>query len=801
MTDIGAATVDFRANTAPLKRALGDIERDIDRSGANAGRSIRQIDAAFRSNKDSVRDFQASIEQSFGGSTQSVSGLLGELQRVGLALGAIGAGTKLGQFADQYSLLQAQLRLAVSSGESLAAVEARLLAISQQNRTGLAETVRLYATLRQSRDDLTDSAATGVVEAFSRTLIISGASAQTAAAATLQFAQALGSGRLQGDELRSLLENNSVLVRTLADGLGTNIAGIRTLGEQGALTAELIISTLLAANDSLSEQAAQIPLTIGGALVQLKNSVLVAVGAQDQALGASRAFAGAVSVLADNVNVLIPALQALAVLFIARLAGNGIPRLVAGLNATAAAEYSAAVAAGTLATAETTLATASTRTSIAVGTLRSALTGLSSLVGGPLGIAILAATAAWAAYSAQQQEAAGAANRLLDANSRAAAVLDRTRQALGGAGDAAAESARGYEAQTRAAAALTAQTGRLAAAEQARERTRLRSELAEIQASRGSLERDLRRQQEILGRARRGSVGRVSEVFNERSATERAANAAAARDQIAAITDAISQLRAAEASLNRQINVAANPPELDAVPEGLAELDAPAFDPAQQSAAIDAQAAATIRLRNAERELVFSGQDLNVAIGQLNETTLASAESEGELARIVEATRTPQEAAILRLQRLTLLRAADGRTAIELNAIDRERIEILNQLASAEGAVSAEFVARASGSADLVDQLRSLPAIPAGPEFGDEIADTIERGVSDGLVRGVQTGDWGAAFGDILSDVTEISLRRGIEGIFDLIGGLFDQGGEEGGSAGGIGSIFSTIKSFFGGAR
>lgn len=800
MTDIGAAVVDFRANVEPLRRSLREIERDIGRSSGSAGESIRRIDSALNQSAAQARNFGSAFQDSVARATGGAASLGSELQQVGLALGLIGASTALAGLADQYTQIRAQLSLAISDTDSLAAVEARLLAVSQANRSGLAETARLYSTIRQSRDDLTDETATAVVEAFSRTLIVSGASAQQAAAATLQFAQALGSGRLQGDELRSLLENNVVLVRTLADGLGTNIDGIRTLGEQGALSTELVVATLLAANSALGEQAAQIPLTIGGALTQLQNAVLVTVGAQDQALGASRTFAAAVSGLAENVNVLIPALEALALVFVARLAGEGIPRLVSGLQATIAAKRAAAVAAAALTAAEGNLAVASTRTAVAVSTLRTALTGLSSLVGGPLGVAILAATAAWASYSAQEREAAGAADRLTQANERAAAVLERTRQALGSAGGAADEAVRGFEAQARAAAALTAETERLAAAEQARERTRLRSSLAEIQASRSGLERDLRRQRRLLESAQRGQVGRAAEIFNERSAGERARNAAAARDQIAAITDSLAQLRTAEALLNRQISVAANPPELDAVPDGPAELSIDAFNPAQRSAAIEAQAAATVRLRDAQSELVFSGLELRAVAEQLNDATLANSESEDELTRIIEGTRTAQEHAIVRLQRLALLRAEDGRTAIELNAIDRERIEILNQLASAEGAVSAEIVARATGSADLIDQLRRSPVIPAGPEFGDEFADTIERGVSDGLIRGVRTGDWGAAFGDILSDVTEISLRRGIEGIFDLLGGLFDRDSDSGGS-GGAGSIFSTIKSFFGGAR
>lgn len=43
-----------------------------------------------------------------------------------------------------------------------------------------------------------------VTDAFSKTLLISGASIANKSSATLQFSQAMASGRLQGDEFRSM---------------------------------------------------------------------------------------------------------------------------------------------------------------------------------------------------------------------------------------------------------------------------------------------------------------------------------------------------------------------------------------------------------------------------------------------------------------------------------------------------------------------------------------------------------------------------------------------------------------------
>ncbi|MGL9734084.1 MAG: tape measure protein [Symbiopectobacterium sp.] len=59
-----------------------------------------------------------------------------------------------------------------------------------------------------------------VTETTAKALTLSGASSAEAAAATLQLSQSLGSGLLCGEELNSIMENEQLLARLLASGLG-----------------------------------------------------------------------------------------------------------------------------------------------------------------------------------------------------------------------------------------------------------------------------------------------------------------------------------------------------------------------------------------------------------------------------------------------------------------------------------------------------------------------------------------------------------------------------------------------------
>ena len=74
---------------------------------------------------------------------------------------------------------------------------------------------------------------------------VSGASAATSAAGITQFGQALSSGRLNGDELRSVLENLPRLAQALADGLGVTVGELRRMGEAGELTGQKVAGALL----------------------------------------------------------------------------------------------------------------------------------------------------------------------------------------------------------------------------------------------------------------------------------------------------------------------------------------------------------------------------------------------------------------------------------------------------------------------------------------------------------------------------------------------------------------------------
>lgn len=83
-----------------------------------------------------------------------------------------------------------------------------------------------------------------IYQGFNTIAKLSGTSAADASGAFLQLSQALGSGRLQGDELRSILERMPTLAQAIAKSMGRSTAEIREMGRTGELTSEVIYKAL-----------------------------------------------------------------------------------------------------------------------------------------------------------------------------------------------------------------------------------------------------------------------------------------------------------------------------------------------------------------------------------------------------------------------------------------------------------------------------------------------------------------------------------------------------------------------------
>lgn len=219
-----------------------------------------------------------------------------------VALSSIAIGTLLkesAKLADTYKLTEGRLSLVTKNTIELATAQQEVLKISQNTRQSYADTIDLYTRVARATQDLgkSQSDILKFTEIVNKSLVISGASAENSKAAIIQLGQALASGVLQGDELRSILENAPRLSEAIAKGMGKTVGELRILGEQGKLTAEEVFNAIQKQGEAIDKEFGKMPKTIGQATTQMGNSILELVGTMDKLTGASGYVADKISSL------------------------------------------------------------------------------------------------------------------------------------------------------------------------------------------------------------------------------------------------------------------------------------------------------------------------------------------------------------------------------------------------------------------------------------------------------------------------------------------------------------------------
>lgn len=211
---------------------------------------------------------------------------------------------ELQQTADAYTNVQNRLKLVTGNASELLGVTKELFAISNETRNSFTATAEVYARTALATKDLGLSQRDTL--AFTRSLnqavILSGASAAESTNALIQLSQGLASGALRGDELRSVLEQLPAVADVIAQSLGVTRGELRKMGEDGTITAEVIIEAFQKASGELDTKFGLTVSTMSQAFTVLKNNITEYIGELDAATGASTAIAGVLLSLGQNID-------------------------------------------------------------------------------------------------------------------------------------------------------------------------------------------------------------------------------------------------------------------------------------------------------------------------------------------------------------------------------------------------------------------------------------------------------------------------------------------------------------------
>lgn len=234
-------------------------------------KALHDMERKSKSTADTiVGDFSAMADRLPAGGLLKSFGL-GGVAVAGVAAGLV-AVTKAG---DSATLSIARINSVLGDMDSAKDVYKDLAELAGETGVAVSTSAAQFArfSLAGKQIGATNEQVVTLIGAIQKAGAISGSSTNELAAGATQLGQALASGRLQGDELRSILENMPMFGEALARNLGVSVGRLREMGAEGTLTTEKVFPALLKAAGEIQAKFEQMPPTIGRGWDMLKAKV------------------------------------------------------------------------------------------------------------------------------------------------------------------------------------------------------------------------------------------------------------------------------------------------------------------------------------------------------------------------------------------------------------------------------------------------------------------------------------------------------------------------------------------------
>ena len=295
MVDIATLGIEVRSES--LLRASQDLDKF-----AGATQRVEQRMQGFSTGTTAMNGALNRLSNSVQNAGRVMNGFNNALQLLGLGIAA----NEIKQYADSWTRMGNK----ITTASQASGVQARSLESIRQSadnaRIGMEAYIDLYARIMRSSKGVikSEQEVTDVTDTVSKAFAIAGATAAEQAAGVLQLSQALGSGVLQGDELRSLRENSPVLMQAIAEEFGTTISGLKQLGAEGKLTTDRLVKAILSAKSQIDAQFNSTSSTIEQSLTIVKNAATQFIGVTDKMTGSSKIITQSLKGIAEHFELI-----------------------------------------------------------------------------------------------------------------------------------------------------------------------------------------------------------------------------------------------------------------------------------------------------------------------------------------------------------------------------------------------------------------------------------------------------------------------------------------------------------------
>ncbi len=443
----------LRSLVVSVSAETSAYQREMARAGRMGQSYLRTITNGNREAVSSWRSQEAAIaaqERALGSLTSAVGGYAKAMA------GALAVGSLI-HMADEWGQISSRLKIATGSQNEFTEAQTRLMDIGKVTYKSFAENAELFIRITGVLKDYGGTAndALNVTEALSLGLAVSGTKGQATAAVIDQVSKSLEGGKLQGDGFNAVVTQAPRLLQALQDSLGKNRDELRKMSTDGKLAIDVVAKAWISQVGKMRKETEGMTTSVADAGIRMKDALLEYVGTVDDGVQVTTKLAAAINFAADNLSTLASVAAAGGIALIAKRGAEATRTLVVSTREAisasvgrAAAQVDAAAASLRVAqadviaasrqvafattTAEATVAqraltaakiadleasralAIAQRSQAAAGSLigRSA-SGIMGLLGGPVGLAALAAGTA-ASFWLFRDGAAAANNAAID---------------------------------------------------------------------------------------------------------------------------------------------------------------------------------------------------------------------------------------------------------------------------------------------------------------------------------------------------------------------------------------------------
>lgn len=314
LTDLEQLVLSISADNRQMLRVLKKLEGDT-------SATTRKVEKLF---DQMAKRIDARLSGIGSGSFKNV---------LGGVTAALGAGAIV-EMTNVWTDLTSRVNLAAGSMDKGEEVMGRLGEMARRTYSALEQTAESYIDNSTALKELgyaTDDQL-NYTEALNNALVISAAKGQRAEAVQNALAKAMAGGKLQGENLNTVIEQGGRVAEALAAGLGVGVNQLRALGAQGKITSRDVFKALTSQMETLRKEAEEMPATIADGFQLLRNALLEYVGNADQATGVSRKISDALVVIADNFDKTADVALQLAGVIAGALVGRSLAVMIAKLG-------------------------------------------------------------------------------------------------------------------------------------------------------------------------------------------------------------------------------------------------------------------------------------------------------------------------------------------------------------------------------------------------------------------------------------------------------------------------------------